>query len=409
VLRQEAGFASANTIARFLNDEAMQQSAKGGVILVDEASQLGTRDMNQLFAVAERMGARVVLVGDRRQHRSVTAGEPLKLLEASAGLRVAEVTEILRQQGDYKKAAEALSEGRIADSFSSAVRQVREAACDLLYYWEVGSDAMNYFLPFARLAPVQCTSHGSLTTTGVPAIDYFYSSSLIESENSGEHYSERLWRSRTLLMCQQRLRPVSPAWPAYFGLPDDRRLYGCLQNPLKLHPGFDDLLASILAADPLSTIVLLADDSGHAAVALRARFVRHTPASTERIVFVPRQKFADYYRLLQVCDVLLDPLHYGAGSSCYDVFSFNLPMVTLPTTLMPGRVALGFYRKMGFEELVASSPEDYVRKAVRVATDPDYRKHVMDSIAHRSDVVFNDVEAVREHERFFAEAFNQLC
>jgi len=38
VLREEAGFADADTVARFLKDEKMQLSAKGGVILVDEAS-----------------------------------------------------------------------------------------------------------------------------------------------------------------------------------------------------------------------------------------------------------------------------------------------------------------------------------------------------------------------------------
>src|SRR5207302_9925064 len=70
-----------------------------------------------VFAAADALGARVILVGDRRQHRSVTAGEPLKLLEESAGLKVAEVTEILRQEGDYKKAAEALSEGRTQEAF----------------------------------------------------------------------------------------------------------------------------------------------------------------------------------------------------------------------------------------------------------------------------------------------------
>jgi len=118
VLREEAGFANADTVARFLKDQEMQESAKGGVILVDEASLLGTRDMGQLFDVAEAVGARVILVGDRRQNRSVTAGEPLKLLEESAGLRVAEVTEILRQQGDYKKAAQALSEGRTQEGFA---------------------------------------------------------------------------------------------------------------------------------------------------------------------------------------------------------------------------------------------------------------------------------------------------
>jgi conjugative relaxase-like TrwC/TraI family protein len=132
VLRQEAGFARADTVARFLKNEEMQKSAKDGVILIDEASQLGTRDMLQVFDVAEAVGARVILVGDRRQHRSVTAGEPLKLLEESAGLKVAGVTEILRQQGDYKKAAEALSEGRTEAGFKELdklgwIKQVPDA------------------------------------------------------------------------------------------------------------------------------------------------------------------------------------------------------------------------------------------------------------------------------------------
>ena len=132
VLREEAGFATADTVARFLKDEEMQESARGGVILVDEASQLGTRDMLRVFDVADAVGARVILVGDRRQHRSVTAGEPLKLLEETAGLHVAEVTEILRQQGDYKKAAKALSEGRTGEAFEELdklgwIKQVPDA------------------------------------------------------------------------------------------------------------------------------------------------------------------------------------------------------------------------------------------------------------------------------------------
>jgi conjugative relaxase-like TrwC/TraI family protein len=132
VLREEAGFANADTVARFLKDKEMQESARGGVILLDEASQLGTRDMLRVFDVAEGVGARVILVGDRRQHRSVTAGEPLKLLEEKAGLRVAQVTEILRQKGDYKKAAQALSEGRTGQAFEELdklgwIKQVADA------------------------------------------------------------------------------------------------------------------------------------------------------------------------------------------------------------------------------------------------------------------------------------------
>lgn len=41
----------------------------------------------------------------------------------------------------------------LGDSLPGAIRQIRAAACDLIYYWEVGSDPLNYFLPFARLCP----------------------------------------------------------------------------------------------------------------------------------------------------------------------------------------------------------------------------------------------------------------
>ncbi|MBS0207749.1 MAG: relaxase domain-containing protein [Planctomycetes bacterium] len=118
VLRNDAGFKDADTVAMFLKDKKMQEAVRGGVLLVDEASQLGTREMLRLFEVAEMANARVVLVGDRRQHRSVTAGEPLKLLEETAGLKVAAVTQILRQEAaDYRKVAQQLSEGHTDKAF----------------------------------------------------------------------------------------------------------------------------------------------------------------------------------------------------------------------------------------------------------------------------------------------------
>ena len=62
------------------------------------------------------------------------------------------------------------------------------------------------------------------------------------------------------------------------------------------------------------------------------------------------------------------------------------------------------YRKMGVEDLIVHSAEEYVRKAVQVATEIEYRKYVTGRIAQAGDVLFNDMEAVREHERFFEEA-----
>ncbi len=45
---------------------------------------------------------------------------------------------------------------------------------------------------------------------------------------------------------------------------------------------------------------------------------------------------------------------------------------------------------------------------MQVATDCDYRQFVTSRIANNSDVLFNDLEAVREHERFFEETLARV-
>jgi len=122
VLRGE-GFADADTVARFLLDPRMQEKARGAVVWVDEASLLGNKDMAALFDIAEQVNARVILMGDRKQHGSVASGSPLKLLEEQAGVPSVAVTEIMRQKhGDYKKAVQLLSEGKTVEGFGELDR-----------------------------------------------------------------------------------------------------------------------------------------------------------------------------------------------------------------------------------------------------------------------------------------------
>jgi ATP-dependent exoDNAse (exonuclease V) alpha subunit len=129
VLREEARFGDADTVARLLIDENMQEAARGQVLWIDEVSLLSTRTMSQVFRLADRLDARIVLQGDIRQHSSVARGSPLRLLETEAGLVPAEIREIKRQDGEYRDAVRALSEGRIEDGFRKldAMGWIREA------------------------------------------------------------------------------------------------------------------------------------------------------------------------------------------------------------------------------------------------------------------------------------------
>jgi conjugative relaxase-like TrwC/TraI family protein len=106
------GFKEATTVARLLTDERMQQAVKGQVLWIDEAGLMGSKETRDVFRLAQKQDCRVVLSGDYRQHSAVARGDAFRLLEAEAGLSVAELKTIRRQKkSDYRKAVEEISKG----------------------------------------------------------------------------------------------------------------------------------------------------------------------------------------------------------------------------------------------------------------------------------------------------------
>src|SRR5205814_347964 len=57
--------------------------------------------------------------------------------------------------------------------FTEAAKTIATASCDVLYFHKVSADPLGYLLPFARLAPIQCTSWATHFTSGVPEMDYY--------------------------------------------------------------------------------------------------------------------------------------------------------------------------------------------------------------------------------------------
>lgn len=113
VLRQEEGFEDAQTIAYLLANPEAQAAVKDSVIWIDEAGLVGTRTMAKVFKIAEEQNARVVLMGDSKQHRAVERGKALQILSEEAGLRSSELDEIVRQRDHYRSVVASLKEGNV--------------------------------------------------------------------------------------------------------------------------------------------------------------------------------------------------------------------------------------------------------------------------------------------------------
>src|SRR6185436_11986309 len=285
----------------------------------------------------------------------------------------------------------------------AARRVIAELELDVLFYQDIGMEPFTYFLAFSRLAPVQCVSFGHPDNTGIPTLDYFVSNDLFEGDGAEQHYSERLFLLRNLGTLAYYYRPLPAVTKSRqaFGLPESGTLYLCPQALFKVHPSFDPMLGEILRADPAARLVLIEGRSKHWGRLLRARLERSFPDAADRVCFLPRQSGADFNSLIAACDVMLDTPHFNGMNTSLEAFAAGVPVVTLPTDLQRGRHTTGMYRKMGLPECVAKSSHDYVRLALRLGREMEYRRHVAGEISRRSDVLFEDRRAVEEFERFF--------
>ncbi len=129
----ESGFDAADTVQRFLVSEAMQREAVGRVLLVDEAGLLSTQQLDHLTKVAQEVRARVLLVGDTKQHYSVERGDALRNVIDHADAPVVRLAEVLRQRNESdRQFSRLLASGDAAEAFAFAERRgmIRETGND---------------------------------------------------------------------------------------------------------------------------------------------------------------------------------------------------------------------------------------------------------------------------------------
>jgi len=288
------------------------------------------------------------------------------------------------------------------NDLAEARRMILDLDLDVLNYTDLGMDRFTYALAFSRLAPIQTSTWGHPITHGGNAIDFFISSMLLEDASAQMNYVERLTLLPSLTVCYDRPRPPdSPRTRADFGLSDDAHIYGCLQTLYKFHPEFDAILGEILRRDPTGVVLLIAGKVPQWQTTLMARFVRTIPDVADRIRWLPGLSEGDFFSATALCDVMLDTIYYGGFTTSAEALAFGVPIVTLPSKLLPARFTQAFYRMMQMDECTVSTPQEYVELAVAIGTNPERRRALSQKILSRNEILFDNTSGVRELEAFF--------
>jgi hypothetical protein len=252
--------------------------------------------------------------------------------------------------------------------------------------------------------------------------------------------------------------------PRKFSVPVER-IYLLPATLYKIRPAFDAFLAKLLLSDRGGALLMLRGQHSSHSVQLearlrreiriqaaRSRFDQHSLTEPEtksiqesehardlpdtlptdievqaRLIFLKKAVLSrpEFLALLKAADVVLDPWPFGGGLTSLESFSVGTPVVTMQMEarnavlkhgdiapqMRSGRLTRSMYVTMqmcpGPLCCVASSPDEYVAMAIRIAHPTAMRREVRASLQRRAPSLFSDEAqdlVVREWVRFLRRA-----
>lgn len=280
---------------------------------------------------------------------------------------------------------------------------------DVLIFPELGMHPMIFALAAMRLAPVQCAGWGHPVTTGHANIDYFLSSADMEPADGATHYSEQLRLLPGLGTRYAHGDAPATGSKADYQLPEGRRLYLVPQSLYKIHPDNDAIFSALLAQDPQATLVMFASDRHRVATRffverLEAALRQRDLPTPGRVRILPHQSHADYLRINQLCDVMVDTLHWSGGHTSLDALATGLPVVTTEGRFMRGRQTAAMLRMLNVDDLVAPDAASLVSKAVQIASNPGERQALAARFSAAHGQLFDRREPITALENFLDSA-----
>jgi conjugative relaxase-like TrwC/TraI family protein len=114
------GLNNVETVSAFL---ARREMPRNAVVLVDEAGQIGGKQMDALFKFVQANDARLILSGDTRQHGAVEATDALRAIEKYSSVHSVELTNIRRQNPALGKSK---AEREQIEQYKQAVTEARD-------------------------------------------------------------------------------------------------------------------------------------------------------------------------------------------------------------------------------------------------------------------------------------------
>lgn len=253
-----------------------------------------------------------------------------------------------------------------------------------------------------RPAPINVNYLGFPCTMGADFIDYIIADNTIIPENLRHYYDEKVLAMPNSYQINDRKRVISDEQPtrAELGLPEDAFVFASMNDCYKITPQIFERWANILNAVPNSVLWILENTAGEAEENLRAHAQR-IGLDPDRLIFCKHIRLRDHLSRIRQADLLLDTFPVCAHTTASDALWSGVPILTCMGETFVARVAGSLLNVTAVPELVTESFDDYEKKAIELANDPEQlaalRKTINDN--RDSSTLFDSQQFTDDLER----------
>ncbi|NLS06560.1 glycosyl transferase [Rhizobium sp. P32RR-XVIII] len=252
-----------------------------------------------------------------------------------------------------------------------------------------------------RPAPVIVNFCGYPGTMSSPFHQYMITDAQIVPPENEIYYTEKVLR----IACDQpvdRKREVAERpTRAQAGLPEDAFVYASFNGMQKITAECFARWMKILSATPGSVLWLLGASED---VNQRLReAAAQSGVAAERLIFAAKAPNPQHLARIGLADLFLDTFPYGAHSTAADAITMGLPVLTFPGKTFAARFCSSIVAAAGIPELICSTPDEYVSRAIALAHDRKSLTAIKDALQrNRETSVLRDIPGLaRRLEELF--------
>lgn len=322
---------------------------------------------------------------------------------------------------------------RVADfqvlpaELTEQIAVLQAAALDIVVFGTNVTAVVNEVARLAlhRFAPLQVVNNSSCITSGLPEVDLYVSGALTEAPGAELHFSERLGllpgAAHAFNYQADAAAPTVTPTRAELGLPADAVVFATAANYFKIVPEMQQTWARLLAAVPGSYLLVHPFNPNWSSQYPIARFCSECDRALAaqgvdpaRLI-VSTNRFpsrTDVKELLRVGDIYLDTFPFGGVNSLVDPLEIGLPVVVWEGDTFRSRMGAALLRELQVTGLTATTGDQYVAIAARLAADPEARQTAADNLtaAMKATPLFLDPLAASDAFGSLLEtAYDELC